>query len=108
VLRPGLAGLLVPFAAPYRPVATALGQLAAYGMLGLGATFYVRRRIGALRWRSAHRWLPAFWLMAVAHGLLVGTDSGTVWALGALAAPVATAAALVITRLAGQVAAQPG
>ena len=25
VLRPGLAGLLVPFAAPYRPVATALG-----------------------------------------------------------------------------------
>jgi hypothetical protein len=46
--------------------------------------------------------------MAVVHGLLVGTDSGTVWALGALAAPVATAAALVITRLAGQVAAQPG
>ena len=31
VLRPGLAGLLVPFAAPYRPVATALGQFAAYG-----------------------------------------------------------------------------
>ena len=37
VLRPGLAGLLVPFAAPYRPVATALGQIAAYGMLALGA-----------------------------------------------------------------------
>jgi hypothetical protein len=46
VLRPGLAGLLIPFAAPYRPVATALGQIAAYGMLALGATFYVRRRIG--------------------------------------------------------------
>ena len=26
VLRPGLAGLLVPFAAPYRPLATALGR----------------------------------------------------------------------------------
>ena len=38
VLRPGVAGLLVPFAAPYRPVATALGQIAAYGMLALGAT----------------------------------------------------------------------
>ena len=65
VLRPGLAGLLVPFAAPYRPVATALGQIAAYGMFALGATFYVRRRVGTQRWRSAHRWLPLFWLLAV-------------------------------------------
>jgi methionine sulfoxide reductase heme-binding subunit len=102
-----VSGLLVPFAAPYRPLATALGQIAAYGMLGLGATFYVRRRIGTRRWRAAHRWLPVFWLMAVAHGLLVGTDSGTAWALAALAPPVAAAAALVLTRLAGQVAAQP-
>jgi methionine sulfoxide reductase heme-binding subunit len=107
VLRPGVSGLLVPSAAPYRPLATALGQIAAYGMLGLGATFYVRRRIGTTRWRAAHRWLPVFWLMAVAHGLLVGTDSGTAWALAALAPPVAAAAALVLTRLAGQVAAQP-
>ena len=71
-----MAGLFVPFAAPYRPVATALGQIAAYGMLALGATFYVRRRIGTQRWRSAHRWLPVFWLLAVGHGLLVGTDAG--------------------------------
>jgi sulfoxide reductase heme-binding subunit YedZ len=100
VLRPGLAGLLVPFAAPYRPLATALGQIAAYGILALGATFYVRRRIGTARWRRAHRLLPAFWLLAVAHGLLVGTDTTRPWALAALAAPVAVAGTLVITRLA--------
>src|SRR4051794_11091197 len=29
-LRPGLAGLLVPFAAPYRPLWTGLGVIAAY------------------------------------------------------------------------------
>ena len=98
VLRPGLAGLLVPFAAPYRPLATALGQIAAYGMFALGATFYVRRRVGTQRWRSAHRWLPLFWLLAVGHGLLVGTDATTTWALVALAPPVAAAAALVTTR----------
>jgi sulfoxide reductase heme-binding subunit YedZ len=98
VLRPGLAGLLVPFAAPYRPVATALGQIAAYGMFALGATFYVRRRVGARRWRSAHRWLPLFWLLAVGHGLLVGTDATTTWALVALAPPVAAAAALLMAR----------
>jgi methionine sulfoxide reductase heme-binding subunit len=107
VLRPGLAGILVPFAAPYRPVATALGQIAAYGMLALGATFYVRRRLGTQRWRSAHRWLPLFWLLAVGHGLLVGTDATTTWALVALAPPVAAGAALAATRLADQLAAQP-
>ena len=76
-------------------------------MLGLGATFYVRRRIGTTRWRAAHRWLPVFWLMAAAHGLLVGTDSGTAWALAALAPPVASAAALLLAQLAGRVATQP-
>jgi len=99
VLKPGLAGLLIPFAAPYRPFATALGQVAAYGMLALGATFYVRRRIGAARWRSAHRWLPVFWLLAVGHGLLVGTDATKPWALAALALPVGAATLLVITRM---------
>ena len=97
VLRPGLAGLLVPFAAPYRPLATALGQIAAYGMFALGATFYVRRRVGTQRWR-----------LAVGHGLLVGTDATTTWALVALAPPVAAAAALVSTRfLTEEVAPQP-
>ena len=45
--------------------------------------------------------------MAVGHGLLVGTDSGTVWALAALAPPVAAAAALVVTRLSREVTLQP-
>jgi sulfoxide reductase heme-binding subunit YedZ len=100
VLRPGVAGVLVPFAAPYRPVSTALGQLAAYGILALGASFYVRRSVGPRRWRSAHRVLPAFWALAVLHALLTGTDATTGWALAILAAPVAVAAALVVTRLA--------
>jgi sulfoxide reductase heme-binding subunit YedZ len=102
VLEPGVAGVLVPFAGPYRPVATALGQIAAYGIFALGATFYVRRRIGAKRWRSAHRWLPAFWLLALLHALLAGTDATTTWALAALALPVATGGVLLVTRLATQ------
>ena len=76
-------------------------------MLALGASFYVRRHVGTQRWRSAHRWLPAFWLLAVAHGLLVGTDTATTWALAALAPPVAAGAALVVTRWAGPAAAAP-
>ena len=67
----------------------------------------MRRRIGTQRWRSAHRWLPVFWLLAVGHGLLVGTDTGTTWALAALAPPVAAAAALAVTRLSREAAVQP-
>ena len=67
----------------------------------------MRRSIGTQRWRSAHRWLPVFWLMAVGHGLLVGTDTGTRWALAALAPPVAAAAALVVTRLSREAVVQP-
>ena len=106
VLRPGLVGVLAPFAAPYRPLATALGQIAAYGILALGATFYIRRRIGTARWRQAHRLLPAFWVLAVAHGLLVGSDTTRPWALAGLAAPLAVAAALIVTRVARETAAQ--
>lgn len=98
VLRPGLAGVLVPFASGYERVGTALGQLAAYGMLGLGLTFYGRRTIGAARWRRAHRLIPAFWALAVLHGLLTGTDAGSWWFLAAVLPPVAAGAALLAAR----------
>jgi methionine sulfoxide reductase heme-binding subunit len=77
-------------------------------MLALGATFYVRRRIGGARWRKAHRFLPAFWLLAVAHGVLVGTDATRPWALAALAPPIAVAAALLVTRLYARLGAPAG
>lgn len=100
LLRPaGFTGLLVPLLGPYRPVATALGQVAAYGMLGLGLTFYLRRRLGVVRWKRAHRWISAFWALGVAHGVLVGTDADAPWFLLAVALPSASAAALLSFRL---------
>lgn len=98
VVRPGLAGVLIPFAEPYRPVASALGQIAAYGMGALGLTYYARRRMGARRWRSAHRVIPFFWLLAVMHGLMVGTDAGQWWFVLGLGLPVVTAATLLCSR----------
>ncbi|HEX8102657.1 MAG TPA: ferric reductase-like transmembrane domain-containing protein [Solirubrobacteraceae bacterium] len=98
VLAPGLAGILVPFGAAYERLGTALGQLAAAGMLVLGLTFYVRRRVGGERWRRAHRAVPAFWLLAVGHAILTGTDARAWWLLVSLAAPVLSAVALLVVR----------
>ncbi len=105
VLKAGVAGVVIPFAGPYRPLATVAGQLAALGLAALGLTYYVRGRIGPARWRKAHRVVPAFWALAVVHGLTVGTDATSVWFLAALAPPVMAAAVLVsdrvVTRLGG-------
>jgi sulfoxide reductase heme-binding subunit YedZ len=99
VLKAGLAGVVVPFAAPYRPLATAAGQIAGLGLAGLGLTYYLRRRVGPARWRAAHRFIPAFWGLAVIHGLTVGTDAASPWLLGAIAPPVLAAGALLAVRV---------
>jgi sulfoxide reductase heme-binding subunit YedZ len=99
VLKAGVAGVLVPFAAPYRPLATAAGQLAGMGLAALGLTYYLRRRMGPARWRAAHRFIPAFWGLAVIHGLTVGTDTSSPWLLGAIAPPVLAAGTLLAVRI---------
>jgi sulfoxide reductase heme-binding subunit YedZ len=106
-LHIGLGGLLVPLAAPYRPVATALGQVAALGLAVLSLGYYARRRLGTGRWRSAHRWAPAFWALAVLHGLLTGSDAGRWWFLLASGIPAVTAVALLVERHGDRLLAPP-
>jgi sulfoxide reductase heme-binding subunit YedZ len=78
-LRPGLAGVLVPFASPYRPVFTAVGVVAAYLAVVLGLSFYVRQRIGTSLWRKAHRATILVWALGVVHAFGAGTDAGSLW-----------------------------
>jgi sulfoxide reductase heme-binding subunit YedZ len=98
VLRAGVAQIVVPLASPYRPVGTALGQLAGYGLVVLGLGSYARARIGPARWRRMHRVVPAFWLLAVVHGLTVGTDRSQPWFLAVVALPALVTLALLIRR----------
>ena len=65
-LRPGLAGIALPFQMSYRPFFTGIGIIAAWLAAILGLSFYARRRIGvetvsagctAGRWPStSSRW----------------------------------------------------
>ena len=98
-LRPGLRGLLVPFAADYRPLWTGLGVLAAYLAAGLSLTYYARRRLGVRRWRRAHRFIPVAWALAAVHVAGAGTDAVSLW----LQVPLALSAALVLALLAERV-----
>jgi methionine sulfoxide reductase heme-binding subunit len=78
-LKPGVLGVLVPFATPYRPFWTGLGIIAAYLAAGLSLSYYARRHIGGRRWRQAHRFVPIAWALAAVHVIGAGTDAGSLW-----------------------------
>jgi sulfoxide reductase heme-binding subunit YedZ len=80
-LKPGLTGILVPFTMSYRPLWTGLGIVGAYVIFALSLSFYARRRIGASRWRNAHRLAPVGFVLVFLHVLMAGTDARTVWLL---------------------------
>jgi sulfoxide reductase heme-binding subunit YedZ len=80
-----LPGVLVPFTAGYRAFAVGLGTLTMYGLLVVALTGAVRGRLagssaGARGWRAVHGAAYLVWLLAMGHGILAGTDTGTSWA----------------------------
>jgi sulfoxide reductase heme-binding subunit YedZ len=97
-LHPGPVGIAVPFAMDYRPVWTGIGIVAGYLGAALGLTFYVRRRLGAKRWRAAHRLTPLVYVLAGAHTLGAGTDAGTPWLRAGLVALTAPLVYLAVLR----------
>ncbi len=74
VMRFGLPAVVVPGAAPWRPITVAAGVVAGYLMLALAVSFRVRRRIGQRRWRLFHYASFVAFALALGHALHAGTD----------------------------------
>jgi sulfoxide reductase heme-binding subunit YedZ len=95
------AALLVPGLAPYRPLWTALGVLAAELMVLVYVSFALRKRIGVRNWRRLHYVTYVVFTLATLHGLAAGTDSARPWAIwlyvGAVGAVVTATAWRVLT-----------
>ena len=73
-LRPGIAGITLPFQMSYRPLWTGIGIIAAWLTAILGPSFYARKWIGVKTWRWLHRWIIAAYFLALAHVVGAGTD----------------------------------
>jgi sulfoxide reductase heme-binding subunit YedZ len=97
-LNPGVAGIAIPFVGFYRPLWTGLGIIAGYGLAALGLTYYLRDRIGAARWRKLHRFVAAFWVLAIVHTIGSGSDALQLWFLLASGIVVVPAALLLTLR----------
>ncbi len=98
-LKPGLGGIVVPFAMSYRPQFTAAGILGGYLTLLLGPSFYLRRRIGPRRWRQLHRLIVLSWVAAVIHTLGAGSDAQQLWLVALVIATGIPIVYLLVLRL---------
>lgn len=79
-----VSGVFVPFTAGYRGFALGLGTLSAYGFLALALSGALRGRLAtsagsARAWRFVHGSAYAIWPLAMAHGVLAGTDTTQWW-----------------------------
>jgi sulfoxide reductase heme-binding subunit YedZ len=106
-LRPTLLDLLVPFRIDHAPLWTGLGTIAGYLTAALSLSYYARARIGARRWRSAHRFIPVAWMLAAAHVIGAGSDIGSLWLQAPFAMTVGAVLALVALRVRGSTRTAP-
>jgi predicted ferric reductase len=93
-----LTAVLVPGAAPYRPVSVALGVVAAELLVALALTNHFRDRLSYRFWRRAHYANFAVWLLALIHGIASGTDRSAPWAISLYTVSVAAVAGLTTWR----------
>jgi len=104
-IRFDVLDVLVPFAAPYRPVAVGIGVIAAYLALVVHASFGLRRRLGTRTWRRLHYLSFVAFVAAALHAMLAGSDSSRPWAVALYAAPLAIVLALIAHRVHGRLTA---
>lgn len=83
-LRPGLAGITLPFQLGYRPLWTGIGVIAGWLAVILALSFYARRWIGVKTWRWLHRWTLAVYVLALGHAVGAGTGGCSAWMIALL------------------------
>lgn len=90
--------ILVPFAAPWKPLAVALGTIAFWLMVPAWLFGRMRRRWGDRWFLRVHALAYAAWPLATAHYILAGTDALALWSLALLVAGTATIVVLLLAR----------
>lgn len=76
-----LQQLLVPMQSSYRPLQVALGIVALYLLILILISSHARRFVGYGLWRKLHYLAFLVYALALAHGVLSGTDSSEWWVM---------------------------
>jgi len=94
--------LAVGFTNEYRPWQVALGAGAFWSMVVVLASTASSESMSYRAWRTLHYLAFPAWAMALLHGVLSGTDSGSPLALTVYAGTSAIIAAMLVARLLGR------
>jgi methionine sulfoxide reductase heme-binding subunit len=93
-----LSDVLIPMRSSFRPVAITAGVLAMYGMVLLIVSSWSRTKLSTRLWRAIHLLsVPAF-VLALLHGVFVGTDTERPWMVALYAVTGVIAFFLVVVR----------
>lgn len=90
--------ILVPFVAPWEPIAVGLGTIAFWLMVPAWLLGRMRKRWGDRWFLRVHVLAYAAWPLATAHYVLAGTDALALWSLALLVAGVAVVAVLLLAQ----------
>lgn len=71
-----LASLAIPFASTWKPFPVALGVIATWLLVLVGATSWAMRHLPRALWRGVHLLSYAAFFLVSLHGTLAGTDAG--------------------------------
>ncbi len=93
--------LLVPLAAPYAPLWTGLGVVAAWLVAIVTASFWAKKRIGHKAWRRVHYASFGAYVLSVVHGMTAGTDTSNPVVFWLYVMSVAVVAGLFVLRIGG-------
>ena len=75
-----LVQILMPFGSQnYHPIWVGVGQIGLYTWAVISASFYIRQQIGSRAWKVIHYASFFNFLIAIMHGLAVGSDGSTLW-----------------------------
>ena len=97
-LNLSLVDVVVPFAGSYKTGWTSLGIVAAWALVLLGPSYYVRRAIGQQRWVKLHRFTAVAWIAGIVHALGEGSDAGSAWFVLLIATTTVPAIVLLTLR----------
>ncbi|GHO46304.1 ferric reductase-like transmembrane domain-containing protein [Ktedonospora formicarum] len=91
--------IFVPFASSYHTIWMGLGILAFYLGIAIGISTWLRPRIGYQWWRRFHLLTLLLFVLATLHGIVIGSDSDTTWALFLYATSILLVGGLLAFRL---------
>ena len=74
--------LLVPFSSDYAPFAAGLGTVAFYFIIVVYLTSdFGMKKLKRKTWKSIHWLAIPTWIFSLAHGVMIGTDTSTLWGI---------------------------